>query len=197
MVCGLSRAGIAGSKTAGDIDVCDLCELLGRGSATGRSLVQRSLTACCVFVIQKPQGWDGPGPRSAVAPEEKQSYRYRFISCPYHYVLFVFDQRLATCILIRLNSHCVSPNPHPPTRPRILETETQSPRLATNRRTTFHSTLTFKLHTMLKHHSHWREHSGSVIIYFAEFLQVGTGKVKPYSCPTCHYKRCASHKQLQ
>ena len=48
LVCGHSVAGIAGSNSAGCVDVCECRVLSGRGLYTGRSLVQRSPTECGV-----------------------------------------------------------------------------------------------------------------------------------------------------
>jgi hypothetical protein len=74
-ICGRSLAGFAGSNPAGGMDVslvgvvCCQVEVF----ATGRSLVQRSPTDCDVSlcVIYKAQERGGPGPRWAVAPENK------------------------------------------------------------------------------------------------------------------------------
>jgi len=58
------------------MDVCLLLVLSGQieVSATGRSLVQSSLTDCDVScVIWKPHEWGGPGPLRAVAPKTNKN----------------------------------------------------------------------------------------------------------------------------
>jgi hypothetical protein len=50
-VCGCSLAGIAGSNLAGRMDLCYECCALSDLSATGRSLVQKSIIECvCVCI---------------------------------------------------------------------------------------------------------------------------------------------------
>ena len=68
-VCGTSLAGIAGSNPAGGMDVCLLCVVCCRVeiSATGRSLVQRSLadlwcvTMCYLETSQIRRPWPALG----------------------------------------------------------------------------------------------------------------------------------------
>jgi hypothetical protein len=56
-VCSRSPAGIAGSNPAEGMDICLLCVCQVEVSATGWSLVQRSLSGCgaSLCVISKPQ----------------------------------------------------------------------------------------------------------------------------------------------
>jgi hypothetical protein len=71
-VCDRSLAGIAGSIPTGGMDICVQYCLLCVVSATGLSLVQRSLTECGVSEYDREASkWGGPGPEEAVASQKK------------------------------------------------------------------------------------------------------------------------------
>jgi len=81
-VCGRFVAGIAGSNLAGawmSLGSVLCCQV--EASATGRSLVQRSLTECSVSVISKRQQWGSFGPRMAVEPWKKNIWQTSLVTC--------------------------------------------------------------------------------------------------------------------
>ena len=67
-VCGHYLAGLAGSSSAGGMEICILWVLSGKYLCLRRITWPEESSVACLSVTAKPRQWGGPGPLEAVAP---------------------------------------------------------------------------------------------------------------------------------